>query len=490
MRGSWVHNRIFLATASALTVLFAVTTSPAISPGIAPKADDKGALIVHEWGTFLSVQGSDGVTLGGMVDNDEILPPFVESRSIAAWNRSMLRVKGETPVTYFYTDRPQVVQVKVEMPDGVLTHWYPNVCRFGPRPTGKPETAPRNSYLDWCNVTLLPQGPALSDKEAELKTEIIVTNKGQIITGFVTSETANTVELNEMNRRGTRTIAKKDIAERAVSIKKIHSAAVLLPVSTEQTWRYVRDTDSALVRVESFGANGRPVAQFEKFLFYRGVGAFPMPLDVRSMEDRLDGLKLILFNKNQHALRGIFAIRVEQKRIQFARLDDLAGMESQGFAADTSFTPPLPLDQGVPQIKSAVAGELISGGLYPKEAQAMVNTWERSYFRSEGLRILYLVPRERVDAVLPIHIKPAPDKLIRVMVGRIEVLTPMREKQIEKFVADLGSNDFSTREAASAGLARLGRLGEPALRRVLVSTPDPEVRSRARVLIGRFGSGK
>ena len=91
----------------------------------------------------------------------------------------MLRVKGETPVTYFYTDRPRVVQVKVDMPDGVLTHWYPNVCRFGPRPTGKPEAAPRNSYLDWCNVTLLPQGPALSDKEAELKTEIIVTNKGQ-----------------------------------------------------------------------------------------------------------------------------------------------------------------------------------------------------------------------------------------------------------------------------------------------------------------------
>ena len=46
MRGSWVHNRIFLATASALTVLFAVTTSPAISPGIAPRADDKGEIPV------------------------------------------------------------------------------------------------------------------------------------------------------------------------------------------------------------------------------------------------------------------------------------------------------------------------------------------------------------------------------------------------------------------------------------------------------------
>src|SRR5207253_2114157 len=115
-------------------------------------------------------------------------------------------------------------------------------------------------------------------------------------------------------------------------------------------------------------------------------------------------------------------------------------------------------------------------------------TWEHSYFRTEGIRILYLVPRQRVDAVIPIHIKPAPDKLVRVMVGRIEVLTPTREKQIEKFVAELGATDFRTREAASNGLAGLGRLGEPALRRVLVTTADPEVRSRARILINRVGS--
>ena len=75
-----------------LTVLcFIIAASPALmaSPGAAPSTPDKSSFIVHEWGTFLSVQGSDGVTLGGMVDNDEVLPAFVESRSIANWNRSM-----------------------------------------------------------------------------------------------------------------------------------------------------------------------------------------------------------------------------------------------------------------------------------------------------------------------------------------------------------------------------------------------------------------
>jgi hypothetical protein len=189
-------------------------------------------------------------------------------------------------------------------------------------------------------------------------------------------------------------------------------------------------------------------------------------------------------------LRGVFVLRVDQGSIQFARLDPLAGKSSEEVTLNARFTSPLPLGEGVPHVKNLVVSALVNAGLYAKEAQAMVNTWERSYFRTDGLRVLYLVPRERVDAVLPIHIKPAPEKLVRVMVGRIEVLTPTRERQIEKLVADLGATDFKTRESASSGLARLGRLGEPALRRVLVTTPDPEVRSRAQTLISKMAAAQ
>jgi hypothetical protein len=99
------------------------------------------------------------------------------------------------------------------------------------------------------------------------------------------------------------------------------------------------------------------------------------------------------------------------------------------------------------------------------------------------LRILYVVPRETVDAVFPIQFRPSPDQLVRVMLGRLEILTPAREKEIESYVHDLGASDFKRREAATAGLARLGRLGEPALRRIMSSANDPEVRARADSLI-------
>src|SRR6516164_4652792 len=116
---------------TSLGLLFLASSAWAASPE-QPSPLPKEALVVHEWGTFLSVQGSDGTSLGGMVDSDEHLPSFVESRGIATFQRSQMRLKMETPVTYFYTDRRCTVQVRVEMPKGVLTHWFPAVRHFGP----------------------------------------------------------------------------------------------------------------------------------------------------------------------------------------------------------------------------------------------------------------------------------------------------------------------------------------------------------------------
>src|SRR5207244_3983526 len=85
------------------------------SPGGPAPPPEK--LIVHEWGTFLTVQGSDGNTLGGMVDSEEALPKFVMERTESAQERSLTRralmfTKMETPVTYFYVDKPMIVRVK------------------------------------------------------------------------------------------------------------------------------------------------------------------------------------------------------------------------------------------------------------------------------------------------------------------------------------------------------------------------------------------
>jgi len=66
-------------------------------------------------------------------------------------------------------------------------------------------------------------------------------------------------------------------------------------------------------------------------------------------------------------------------------------------------------------------------GLYPKEAAAMIKTWNDSWFE-EGLRLFYFVPRAAADAILPITLDPKPEELVRVFVGRAEILTPEMEQ--------------------------------------------------------------
>jgi hypothetical protein len=416
MNAAWMG---LLAVAGVLGVTLLAAAEP-------PK--DKENLVVHEWGTFLTVQGSDGVTLGGMVDSEEALPPFVRERDLGGLSRAKMFTKMETPVTYFYTDRPRRVQVQVAMPQGLLTHWFPVVHQFGP-PKGEKTVSNSGSFLDWGDFEIIPDTRPATPVDAVLTPGLRVPQ--------------------------------------------------LYSVAADNTWRFARETDSALVK---FNSGGRE--RFEKFLFYRGLGMFDLPLEVRTTGAG-DAVRLALHNRGEQGLRGLFAVWVDHGLIRHAALADLAGGATSEIDAAAAFTAKAPLADGVPAVKAAVADALVKEGLYAKEAQAMVNTWEKSYFRTEGLRILSVLPRTAVDVAIPIRIAPAPAELVRVMVGRVEVLTPDMEEHIAKQVAALDVKDEKAREAATAELDRLGRLKEPVLRRILTTTKSAEVRVRVEKLIAK-----
>ena len=137
----------------------------------------------------------------------------------------------------------------------------------------------------------------------------------------------------------------------------------------------------------------------------------------------------------------------------------------------------MPLKDVLPKLMGVLRNALKAEGLYDKEAEAMVKTWERSYFHSEGLRILYIVPPKVTNALLPIAIDPAPKELTRVLVGRLECITPEVEAAVEAAMRDPDST------ASKAALARLGRFLEPHLRRVLAATKDETVKKNATTLL-------
>jgi hypothetical protein len=125
--------------------------------------------------------------------------------------------------------------------------------------------------------------------------------------------------------------------------------------------------------------------------------------------------------------------------------------------------------QAIEPLLAAMERSLVAQGLFPKEAAAMMKTWNASWIE-EGLRVFYLLPRAATDRILPLELAPAPRSIERVFVGRAEILTPDRVSEIlvaaERFAQGYGRAD------AVAALRRHGRFAEPLLREALLHYPD------------------
>ena len=200
---------------------------------------DPSGLVVHEWGTFLAMNGSDGVSLDGMYHEEHSLPSFVHARSRDQLRLPMSRLKGETPVVYFYTRQPQRVQVEVGFPTGLWTQWYPQAAAVAPGivQAGSPPRT-RDGRISW-DVTVRP--PDLKSGEPP------ATSAGAL-------------------------------------------------------WNHARDVDAANVYANPFG----PASEVERFIFYRGLGEAPLPIEVRLGDGRISAS-----TSEREGLHHLFILKVE-----------------------------------------------------------------------------------------------------------------------------------------------------------------------------------
>jgi hypothetical protein len=83
-------------------------------------------LVVHEWGTFTTVNiGSGGLAWWQPLLGPADLPSFVHRATIPGGKHAGALVRMETPVIYFHTAKEQSATVTVDFPQGALTEWYP-----------------------------------------------------------------------------------------------------------------------------------------------------------------------------------------------------------------------------------------------------------------------------------------------------------------------------------------------------------------------------
>ncbi len=229
-----------------------------------------------------------------------------------------------------------------------------------------------------------------------------------------------------------------------------------LPSGGEANDRYyaARQTDSAPLTVGT---------QHEKFLFYRGLAHFDVPLTARVTADG----KILVSNDGATVIPSAILFENRGGRVTYrelgaiplhAPMDATAGWGEMGDAGHS-----------LPELYRDLEETLVSQGLFRKEAHAMVETWKYSWFE-EGSRIVYVIPRATVDALLPLSVQPQPAHTERVFVGRIELLT--------------AASTHDVADAVNRGDATIakkyGRFLEPLLARV--PHADPAVAAKVQQL--------
>ncbi len=389
--------------------------------------------VVHEWGTDTVVVGSDGSLQRGLHHEEEDLPGFVYDRMKAGMleGSTSVAVKMETPVTYFYSDVPRTVSVAVGFPRGVFTQWYPAAMGFWPPIAGPLSVIGIGTHTDPVFQTDFP-----------FSTEACSTKYGTVGNGLL--DWGNI-----------------DVLDRNTPSTNLPEASL-----DSFTWGYARNVASNSVRIAN--APGALVqAQDEKFLFYRGLGNFELPVNVAAQ----GGATISFTNTYPETIGTAFIIRVGSGKGAFVT-------HEQGIGATSSLVSAIPSLQGASdlgtftnELAEAVTRTLDQTGLYHDEAIAMVDTWKRQWFGTPGIRALYLVPQSWTDASIPLTISPAPDSTIRVMMIRVEVITPEDEAIDVEHLQMLA--DPVTASTAESHFASLGRFAEPRFRRALAILENP-----------------
>ncbi len=391
----------------------------------------KSPFVVHEWGTFTSMVGSDGLVLEGLQHEEERLPGFVhELASLEAIAGSRGRVlkfpatrvtqKMETPVIYFHTAEPKSnVRVTVEFPKGLLTQFYPIPMLIAPtidrqRKTPIDLSKIGDSFMQW-NVDLIPYGSK----------------------------------------------PPKEIPQ----------------VDSEDPWAFAREVRAAYVRTHDPKGIQR-ATEAEHYLFYRGLARFALPFDMQVDTNDRGSFR----NKSKHNVPFAAVLDMNEDGGRFREV----GAVESGKAVKFSFRG-MKRDGDRKRVAAALGARvfdaLIDEGLYEDEARAMIATWSRSWFQSNGTRVIYVLPRKEVDRVLPLRIKPKPDQTVRVLVGRMEYITPEAETAIESALEARTSANEQERALAADYMASLDRFLEPHVRRALAKSTSVEVQRSAREVL-------
>ncbi len=383
-------------------------------PAATAQVADQDRLVVHEWGTFTALQDERGIAIGGINSDDEPVPDFVHgvgkefllgpglerrilledvplSRKGVPLCHPDVRMRLETPVLYFHPPARWNEPFQIDVEVGFRGGWLTEY------------------YPD-----AVAAAPGIDETRR--------------VFGSLTPQAVGTLSWNDLTVGVTDTEG---------------------PQTSSHIWLAPRAVNAAMVQSRS--------GESEKYLFYRGVGNLGTPLKVVRLANQTLGIYSSFPHipaVASHEIKAAWLVDIRGETAAFRGLPPLTATAEPKLLTTTSgrfrqeeYTP-----GNLVRLRQSMHQALVTDGLFPDEAAAMLNTWEDSYFRSSGLRLFFLVPQAWTDLVLPLKLS-IPADVTRTMVGRIEIVTPEQRKTLQR-ISNLERPEWTPRTLTSFLLAR------------------------------------
>lgn len=366
--------------ALATSVSAAVTTCLALGLQVAVA---QAPLIVHEWGTLTTRHTPSGEALGRLnrIDASDVLPEFVHrfepaqaradsqqafGKSPVTPGRPDVTMRLETPVIYFYGSSGRVFDLRVQMRGGILNEFYPRAEAAVTRDSGR--------------------------LGAKIAAQVLKATDPINLDNYL----LGTLDWNRIALDATARAPQTGVA----------------------IWTAPRNVAASRLTV---GGEG------EHYLFYRGVAHLDALLSTRHSKTTvwLSGPRTVHWLPEESmTIPRVWLVDVRADgQLAFATRANLVIAKS----APSRQLVEMPAGKWehapahTSSLRQSMKSELVRGGLYDDEAEAMLAAWNVSYFQKPGLRVFYIVPSQWLAYFLPLELS-VPHEATRVFIGRIDLV--------------------------------------------------------------------
>ncbi len=395
-------------------------------------------LTVHEWGVF-SVYNDEQFANVEMKEEWAAMPDFFYTQ----FPKQKLKFEPafiSKPIIYFYTDRPGLtIDAKVTFAEGAPVIWWP--CASSPVDNGlRDGPLPLFRSIEW-SAFLGQSAPPTS------------------------------------NHLGDRTPPKSTFPE-----ERQFPEASWLTKARIKGPAFLSVDNPAFTRGAGGGAGIEPRAstrEGEHFLYYDGL----VPtLDYLRLSPDSSSLQ----STAKFPLAHVFLIdrraAAKDQPVRWCLIDKLPAQGKGNIVWQKTIPAKFPGD-----LSATLLADLIGAGLYPNEAQSILDIWNAGLWQRPGITAIYLAPQSEYDRILPLSIDPKPPKLVRVAIvvhANLETDSTFPAR-VAALIAELDDADFAVRERATKELLALAPRSLPLLRKAVAGAGSDELKVRLESILLR-----